>query len=166
MADIFINNIQVKKVEFMGVGVCLSKKQLENCRLELFSKKHWTEKIEHLVRKFNQYIHGSGIRLTSETLPLFIEQYLPAEEKRHQREFMAKSKVGLINSKFTPTDIAGTFDKEEAPKIGKKYHLSWASKGAVFVLKSIDGEYGYVDNPKNKRLNLMKIKLSELRKLR
>lgn len=72
------------------------------------------------------------------------------------------------HTKFTPTDIDGTFESVTDPKIGKTYHLSWAFKASVFRLVSVDkdGIYGEVDNPKYKRRSPLKIKLSDLRKTR
>lgn len=72
------------------------------------------------------------------------------------------------NTKFTATDIDGTFEAVTDAKVGTLYHLSWAFKAAVFRLVSIeeDGIYGQVDNPKYKRTSPLKIKLSDLRKTR
>lgn len=69
-------------------------------------------------------------------------------------------------SKKTQSDVDGSFNVPDKPIIGKRYHISWAFKGAQFVLKKIEGEYAYLDNPRNKRTTLFKCKVSELRNLR
>lgn len=49
-------------------------------------------------------------------------------------------------------------------EIGKKYHLSWASSRAmVWVLKSYNANYVFLETPKTKKLLVSKI--SDLREL-
>jgi len=51
------------------------------------------------------------------------------------------------------------------PKIGAKYHLSWAKKhGMVWVLTAIDGDIAIMRTPKTKRV--LRTKLSDLRHMR
>jgi len=53
----------------------------------------------------------------------------------------------------------------DSPKIGEKYHLSWAKKnGMVWVLTSIIGNDAIMMTPKTKKI--LRAKVSELRHLR
>ena len=68
---------------------------------------------------------------------------------------------------LTPTDKDGTFDKPEKLVIGRKYHLSWAYKGAVFILKEVYQFKGTckLQTPKTKKIRIEPIEnLRELRK--
>ena len=142
----------------------LTKRQIERINYEcLGTKKHWSEKPKHcisIIKSFYKEIDESK-------LEWFLEKFVPSEEKRIKVQFFVDSQTGKINTHLTPTDVDGNFDAIETPIIGRKYHLSWAFKAAVFVLVSIDNDkvHGYVDNPKYKRAWPMKIKLSDLRKL-
>ena len=146
----------------------LTKNQAGRLYMELvLCKKHWSNKKIHAIKLIKPYQKD----ITEEDLQWYIEKYIPSEVKRHKVEYFNKSQKGLINIKYTPTDVANKkfntpFSEINRSHIGGKYHLSWAFKAAVFVLKRIEGEYGWVDNPKHKREQLLKIKLSDLRKLR
>lgn len=125
-------------------------------------KKHWSKKIPFLISRIISF----GNKITEDELQYFMEVYIPSEDKRIKREHFQKSQTGEIISKFTPTDIDGKFIPVDQPVIGKKYHVSWAFKGAVFVLKRVDGDTAYLDNPKHKRDTLLKCKISELRHIK
>jgi len=125
-------------------------------------KKHWSKKIPFLMSRIISF----GNKITEEDLPYFMDVYIASEDKRIRREYFNKSQTGEIKTKFTPTDIDGRFIPVDKPEIGKKYHISWAFKGAVFVLKKIEGDVAYLDNPKHKRSELLKCNLSELRHTR
>lgn len=73
-----------------------------------------------------------------------------------------------IDNQFIPTDRKKVaFAPVIDPLIGMKYHLSWAYSGAVFVLKRIDADGTcYLDNPRHKRKELLRAKVSDLRHLR
>lgn len=125
-----------------------------------YGKKHWSLKKDHLIKLAKNF----GIQITSdEELQYLIEQHCPNEEARIKRKFFSDSQKGIINTYLTPTDVDGNFPPIINPVIGHRYHLSWAFKGAVFVLKRIEGEFGYVDNPKHKRKELLKCNLKDLR---
>lgn len=125
-------------------------------------KKHWSKKIPFIMSRIISF----GNKITENDLPYFMDVYIPSEEKRIKRDFFNKSQTGEIKSKFTPTDIDGKFIPVDKPIIGKRYHISWAFKGAVFVLKKIEGDIAYLDNPKNRRTTLLKCNLNELRHIR
>lgn len=125
-------------------------------------KKHWSKKVKFLMERIISF----GNKISEDELQYFMEEYIPSEEKRIKREYFYKSQTGEKNTKFTPTDVDGTFNKPDKPIIGKRYHISWAFKGAIFVLKKVEGEIAYLDNPKNKRETLLKCKVSELRCVR
>ena len=146
----------------------LTLKQVNSFESELFGKKHWSEKKEHCIRQFNSRLQSfSSERVNDSNIEWFIETFLPNERKRIDKEIFQKMQSGELQGKFTPTDKAtDAFDMVDHPEINKKYHVSWGFKGAVFVLKKIDGIYGYVDNPKHKRKNLLRIQLCDLRELR
>ena len=55
------------------------------------------------------------------------------------------------------------FAKVETPIINKCYHLSWAYRGAIFHLLSIDGDKGTVKAPKNANKKPLTINLRDLR---
>lgn len=144
----------------------LTKRQLQAIKSEAFlTKKKWTDKKEHvlkLIRNFDKSV-------TLENLQHYLEVHVPSEEKRIHAEYFQKCQTGVIISNITPTDVADrtnqVFKKVDRPNIGNKYHLSWAFKGAVFVLKSVDqdGIHCYLDNPKHKRKDLLKAKIADLR---
>lgn len=146
----------------------LTKKQADALHIEfLCGKKHWSQKIIHalkIVKRFYPEIQETDLQW-------YLEEYVPSEIKRHKKLFMQKSASGELNNNYTPTDVSNSISNQRfnTPKklvIGVKYHLSWAYKGAVFVLKRIEGEYCYLDNPKNPRVNLLKAKISELRSIK
>lgn len=70
-------------------------------------------------------------------------------------------------NQFTPAyKIEEPYDKVQVPVIGKSYHLSWARKGARFILEDIiDTTYCnvYTGHTNNKTL---KVKISDLRHCR
>lgn len=138
----------------------LTMKQIDTLTL---GKKHWSEKPKHILSLFKSWF---GFPLDPEKLEWFMEELVPAAKKRLQREYFDKSQKGIIKTKFTPTDVNGGFSVITRPVIGCKYHISWAFKGAVFKLVKIDGDVAYLDNPKHKRKELLKCKVSELRALR
>jgi len=125
--------------------------------------KHWTEKKEHLIKTAKSY--GLYI-LSDEDLQILMEEHIPSEEVRLLGEFMDKSKSGALRNSFTPTDVKGDFKEVTEPIIGRKYHVSWAYSGAVFVLVKMEGSICYLDNPRHKRKQYLKCKISELRHLR
>jgi hypothetical protein len=146
----------------------LTKKQIDRIEMDLLlGKKHWTQKVKHALGIIKPFYK----EITEDQLPLFLEDYVPAERERIKKEFMENSRTGKINTKYTPTDVSNTigggyFSTIKNPVIGVKYHLSWAYKGAVFVLKAIEGNYCYLDNPRMPRKELLKAKVEDLRSLR
>ena len=142
----------------------LTKKQVEAIELDLlYGKKHWSEKITHaigVIKSFYKEIDASNLKW-------FLEVYVPSEKKRLHQEFINKSATGELHNKYTPTDVANSlgrnFEIVESPITGNKYHLSWAFKAAVFVLKRIEGQYCYLDNPRNPRKELLRAKVTDLR---
>lgn len=126
-------------------------------------KKHWSEKKQHLLKLAKNY----GIKIsTDDELQYLIEVICPRERKRIKREFFMDSQSGKRKTHLTPTDVKGNFEVSTEFIIDKKYHISWAFSGAVFVLKHIKGDICYLDNPKYKRKTLITCKKSELRELR
>ena len=124
--------------------------------------KHWSEKVKHLTKLAKNF----GIIISNdEELKHLIEIHVPNEEKRLKQKFFQDSKSGKIKTYLTPTDVKGYFPKITTPVIGVKYHISWAFSGAVFVLKKIENDTCYLDNPKHKRNQLLTCKVSELRGL-
>lgn len=142
----------------------LTKNQISAVRRAACGKKHWSEKKKHIIGVVKSFYKD----LNEENLQWFIEEFVPSEEKRIQKEYFQKSQTGEINSAYTPTKFDETFQKVETPVIGMKYHLAWAFKAAVFRLVKLDGDgiHCYVDNPKYRREELLKTKISDLRKLR
>jgi hypothetical protein len=125
--------------------------------------KHWSDKKEHLTKLALSF----GIQLKSEDdLKYLLEVHCPNEEKRIKLDYFRNSQTGILKTKFTPTDTKGDFSKVLDPIIGRKYHISWAFSGAVFVLVKIEGDYAYMDNPRYKRKELLKCKVQDLRNLR
>jgi Asp-tRNA(Asn)/Glu-tRNA(Gln) amidotransferase C subunit len=125
-------------------------------------KKHWSKKKKFLLERILSF----GNKITEDDLQYFMEDYIPSEEKRIRVDYFRKSQTGEKITKFTPTDVDGSFSVPDKPIIGKRYHISWAFKGAQFILKKVEGDYAYLDNPRNKRATLLKCKVSELRNLR
>ena len=146
------------------IDVQLTKRQVETISYQcLGTKKHWSEKKQFCIGLIKSFYK----EINEDNLGWFLETFVPSEEKRIKVKYFQDSQSGKLNTKFTPTDVAGTFEVADTPTVGRKYHLSWAFKAAVFVLVEIDkdGVHGYVDNPKYKRAFPMKIKLCDLRKL-
>ncbi len=143
----------------------LTSRQVDTLEFQISGKKHWSQKTKHLLGIIKSFYRD----ITEEGLEWFLETYLPAERKRLYVEMRLKASSDQINNKFTPTAVAhqlsGNFSNVEVPRIGQKYHLSWAFKGSVFVLVKIDGDFCYLDNPKRKRKDLLKAKVSDLRNL-
>jgi hypothetical protein len=144
----------------------LTKKQINRIEVDLLlGKKHWSTKIPHAIGIIKTFYK----EITPSELEWFLELYVPAEKKRLHQEFMSKSASGELHNKFTPTDVSrdlgNEFDVVIDPVIGVKYHLSWAYKGAVFVLKHVEGDHCYLDNPKHPRKQLLKAKIIDLRGL-
>lgn len=126
-------------------------------------KKHWSEKKQHLIKLAKNF----GITITTDDeLKYLIEVHCPNEDKRIKKQFFIDSQTGKRKTHLTPTDIKGDFRIITKPVIGVRYHISWAFSGAVFVLKKVEGDICYLDNPKHKRTQLLKCKVSELRGLR
>lgn len=126
-------------------------------------KKHWSERKQHLIKLAKNF----GIIINNdEELKHLIEVHCVNELRRLNNEFMRKSKEGILVNNYTLTDVKNNFLPVTEPIIGKKYHISWAYSGAVFVLKNIKNDICYLDNPKHKRKTLLTCKLSELRELR
>ncbi len=143
----------------------MTQKQVDRINLNcIYCKRPWTEKIDFCIKLIKPFYKD----ITPENLKWFLEEFVPSEEKRLRKQYFIDCQTGKRNTNITPTDVDGSFGKVEIPHIGVKYHISWAFKGACFVLKRLDddGIHGYVDNPKHKREKLLKIKLSDLRKLR
>lgn len=126
-------------------------------------KRHWSDKKPFLIKTAKSF----GIHIQSdEELRYLIEVHCPNEEKRIRKQFFIDSQTGKRKTHLTPTDVKGDFILVGKPIVGKRYHISWAFSGAVFVLKRIEGDICYLDNPRNKRTNLLTCKTSELRGLR
>jgi len=55
-----------------------------------------------------------------------------------------------------------TYKITSRPTIGNRYHLYWAKKGCVFILKAMNSDniHGIVETPKSKKQ--FRIKLSDL----
>lgn len=145
----------------------LTKRQLEKCEYDLKKGKGWRNKQQHCLNQIKSW--GVVERdLTESELEWFFETFVPLERKRHNREEFKAYQSGERIGPKTPTDIAGGYDQVEDPQIGKKYHLSWAFQGAVFVLQQIDLDkvHCYLDNPRHKRKKPLKAKLEDLRHLK
>ena len=126
-------------------------------------KKHWSQKKKHLIALAKNF----GITINNdEELKFLIEVHCPAEELRIKRQYFLDSQSGKIKTTLTPTDVKGDFRKVDNPRINFRYHVSWAFSGAVFVLKAVVGDTCYLDNPVNKRKQLLTCKVSELRHIR
>ncbi len=139
----------------------LTRKQTEKIALEKLGR-HWTEKRLH----FTNMLKSMQIKVKEEDLEHFMDVIVPSEEQRHYNIYLEKTKSGELQNKYTPTDKSSTvFKKTEKPVLGKKYHLSWAYKASVFVLRKIEGEYCYVSNPKYNKEKLIKTRLDSLREL-
>lgn len=129
-------------------------------------KKHWSLKKKHLIGLCKSW----GIIVSEAKADGFLEwlfeMHIPREKKRLAREYFEKTQSGKIKNNLTPTDVKGDFVEVTNPKIGGLYHISWAFSGAYFRLVRIEGEIAYMDNPKHKRRELLKCKVSELRSTR
>lgn len=145
------------------LSIKLTKKQVQTLMCECSNtKRHWTDKKPHIINIIKTF----GYNISELELDYFINVHLKNEHDRLKKQYFIDSQTGKIKTNLTPTDIKGTFTKVESPIIGKKYHISWAFSGAVFILKSIDGDVCYLDNPKYPRSKLITCKISELRNLR
>ncbi len=99
-------------------------------------KLDWEEDWEKTLK----LIHFFGNKsLLVYDLPWFMEKFVPHEA--------AKLKIPQSQK----TDKAD-FDKVTNPKIGKSYHLAWAHRGCVWILKDIlsDGKCK-LETPKSKK---------------
>jgi hypothetical protein len=137
----------------------LTKKQVFTVQTQLLSGKPWRKKVKTCIG----LIKGFYRDINEENLEWFLEVYIPSEIQKYRKEEIDKWKNDTPD-KANKNGIK--FAVVENPTIEQKYHVSWANKGSVFVLKSIYGEYGYLDNPKHHRKVLLKVKLSELRELK
>jgi hypothetical protein len=155
--EVIINSFVFSPLKFQTMN-----QLTQNQALSLIGGKHWSEKKNHLIRLAKDY----GIMITTDDeLKYLVEIHAPAQLKRIQQEYYNKSQTGEIKTKFTPTDVKGTFAKVTEPVIGNKYHISWAYSAAVFKLVKITNDICYLDNPKYKKKQLLTCKLSELRHL-
>ena len=147
----------------------LTEKQLNSFENQIFTKKHWSTKKDHLVKVINNMLKSYNIsyQVTHDTLEHFIN-VIERERTLSDQERYKKLRSGEYQSpQVTPTENATyAFATVSEPVIGQKYHLSWAYKGAIFVLVEIDGSTIYLDNPKYRRKKLLRAKLSDLRHTR
>lgn len=139
----------------------LTDKQVESFEFQLHTRKHWTTRRHVVLGQLKAY----QLDIKDEELDHFMNVFIPSEVKRVKRARWDKIQKGIIKSPYTPTDVKGTFDIVENPKIGAKYHISWAYSGAQFKLIEIKGDIAYLDNPKYRRNKLLQCKVSELRHL-
>ena len=69
---------------------------------------------------------------------------------------------------YIPTDRDGRFEKIDRTEldsfIGDKVHVSWAFKGAVWILKEVKGNVAILETPRTEKI--MRVKTSDLRKTR
>jgi hypothetical protein len=145
----------------------ITRKQLESVELQLWGKTKWYDKKPHLIKMFNRW-KNLDLTITEDNLEEFLNS-CKQETKRREIEHFCKSQRGEVQSKYTPADKSTIpFSTVDNPVIGSKYHLSWAFKGAVFRLIKLDQDsiHCYLDNPKYKRKDLLKAKISDLRALR
>lgn len=140
-------------------NVKLTQKQIY-CLRE--GKKHWSLKINYITKLAKNF----GIIITEEEVGYMIETVCTREEARIKKQFFIDSQTGKLKTFLTPTDVKGDFEKVITPVVGFKYHISWAFSGAVFKLVKVENENCYLDNPKHKRKDLLKCRVSELRGLR
>ena len=147
----------------------LTERQLNSFENQIFTKRHWSTKKDHLVKVINNMLKSYNIdhQVTHDTLENFIT-IIEKERALSDQERYEKFRSGEYQSpQVTPTKNATyAFSTVSEPVIGQKYHLSWAYKGAIFVLVEIDGNTIYLDNPKYRRKKLLKAKLSDLRHTR
>jgi hypothetical protein len=137
----------------------LTQKQIH----KLTGGKHWREKKQHLIKLAKNF----GIIIENdEQLEYLIEVHCPKEAARIKKQFFIDSQTGKRKNYLTPVDIKGDFIKVNKPVIGSKYHISWAFSGAVFKLIKIENGICFLDNPKNKRKQLLTCEISQLRELR
>ena len=155
--------VQVIKYNCCGIsfqGVKLTQNQIRSLQE---GKKHWSLKTKHITKLAKNF----GITVsTDEEICYLIEIVCPREESRIKKQFFIDSQTGKRITHLTPTDVKGNFTKIINPVVGVKYHISWAFSGAVFKLVKVEGDTCYLDNPKHKRKDLLKCKVSELRGLR
>jgi len=97
---------------------------------------------------------------------VWTKQYIDNLIKDKRREWFRKTQTWEIKNKYTPVQLDDYFVTPINPVIGRCYHLSWSFRWAKFVLKKIDWDTVYLDNPKNKRDTLLKAKKSDLRLMR
>lgn len=123
-----------------------------------------------LCRKFKtphsllEVLKTFGISTSIEDIEkVWTKQYVENLKKQSRREWFRKTQTWEIINRYTPIYIDDTFITPVNPVIGRSYHLSWAFKWARFILKKIEGETVYLDNPKHKRDTLLKAKKSDLR---
>lgn len=106
-------------------------------------KLDWEEDWEKTLK----LIHNFGNKsLLVYDLPWFMEKLVPHEA--------AKLNISL-DQKYPEDKKAdrADFDKVVKPKIGKSYHLAWAHKGCVWVLKEIlDNGKCKLMTPKTKKI--------------
>lgn len=133
------------------------------CDLLRRSKEDWRNRKLHISNLAKSF----GIDADRpEVLEYLMEKHLPAEWHRLAKERREKIRTGVITNKYTPTEVGETFAPVVNPRIHGRYHISWAYRGAVFVLVKMEGDTCYMDNPKRKRKILLKCKISDLRSLR
>ncbi len=97
---------------------------------------------------------------------VWTKQYIDNLIKDKRREWFRKTQTWEIKNRYTPVQLDDYFVTPINPVIGRRYHLSWSFRWARFVLKKIDWDIVYLDNPKNKRDTLLKAKKSDLRLMR
>lgn len=94
---------------------------------------------------------------------VFLDKFI----KKQKKEYFLAVKSWEKQTRYTPTEKASIeFTQPTELKLNKIYHISWAYRAAKFRLKSFDNEYAYLDNPKHKRPELLKISISDLRECR
>lgn len=141
-------------------GVKLTQNQIRSLQ-EV--RPHWKLRNKEIINRAKSF----GISIsTDEEINYLIDVVCPREEARIKKQFFIDSQTGKRMTYLTPTDVKGDFTKIINPVIGVKYHISWAFSGAVFKLVKVEGDTCYLDNPKYKRKDLLKCKVSELRGLR
>lgn len=94
----------------------LSENQISSLTL---GKKHWTEKAQHCIKALRSY----GFDANEQNIQYFMEVFIPSEERLHRH-------IRAERRKTENQDYVKVTD----PKIGGKYHLSWANRGCVWVL--------------------------------
>lgn len=93
----------------------------------------------------------------------FLKYFIKIQKQQHMNAIRSWE----IQTRYTPTvNSSILFNNVSDPKPWKIYHIAWAYKGAKFRLRKIEFPYAYMDNPKHKRDELLKVKLSDLRERR